>query len=103
MAAITDADGSSFCGGTLVASRWVLSAAHCFFKDEAKTQPADVKDMLVFLGEHDHSVSEESNITKLIKMESYIIHPQFIGYNMDIAMIKLAEEVDLNVYTPACL
>ena len=36
MVAIMDGTGSSqFCGGTLVASKYVISAAHCMFYDQA--------------------------------------------------------------------
>ena len=38
MVAILDSDGQ-FCGGTLVASKYVISAAHCMFVDEAGNTP----------------------------------------------------------------
>ena len=31
MAALVDSTGGQFCGGTLVASKYVISAAHCMF------------------------------------------------------------------------
>ena len=51
--------------------------------------------MIVVLGDQ---------VTKSIRVESYILHPQYmVDGSKDIAMIKLAEEVDLNVFTPVCL
>ena len=40
--------GSSFCGGTLVASKYVISAAHCMFDKNATHQwPEKVTDIKV--------------------------------------------------------
>ena len=38
MVALLDSDGQ-FCGGTLVASKYVISAAHCMFVDEKGETP----------------------------------------------------------------
>merc|ERR1719347_348222 len=80
--------GQFFCGGTLVASKWVLSASHCMYLDQ------------------DNTVDDETDMTKTIKLDSYIKHPNWNvngDFDADIVMLKLAEEVDLNIFTPACL
>ena len=39
--------GNLQCGGTLVASKYVISAAHCMFSDQALTRPLRTRDFKV--------------------------------------------------------
>ena len=49
MVAILDSDGQ-FCGGTLVASQYVISAAHCMFSDEKGENPYTASQLKVDRG-----------------------------------------------------
>merc|ERR1712059_160175 len=58
------------------------------------------------LGEHDLSSDTESVIPrKVVSVEMIIGHEDYFSTDQgeDIAVLKLAEEVDLNIYTPVCL
>ena len=62
--------------------------------------------MQIRIGEHDTTIELEGSLPEMtIDLASYTNHENFnyISYDNDIAIIELAEEVDLAIYTPACL
>ncbi|KAI8042888.1 serine protease easter-like [Drosophila gunungcola] len=89
------------CSGSLITSRFVLSAAHCF--SWVFREPSYVCDK-VRLGQQN---TDNSQNTQVIDIERKIIHPQFnVGetYKNDIALLRLSQEVQFSDYIkPICL
>ena len=63
-------------------------------------------DVQVRIGDHDLSSSGEGSLTEMtVDLANYTIHENYnsITFDNDIAIIELAQEMDLTTYTPACL
>ena len=89
-------DGRTYrCSGSLIASKWIVTAAHCVY---------DASSVTVILGEHDTATMTESTIPrKEVTVSKIIPHENYVLLHDDIALLKLSESVDLSVYTPVCL
>lgn len=97
------------CGGTLISTKNVITAAHCIQPKDNKerSDPLHPTDIVVKLGKYDLSNENEWNSVRRFPNE-IIVHPNWKAfgqqYDSDIAMIILESSVEISsTISPICL
>jgi len=86
MVGLLDSSGFNFCGGALIKSNYILTAAHCLFNKR-------VEHLTAVIGHNDLDIAYLFN--RVYRLRSMILHPGFVPSNWshDIALIKLVSPV----------
>ncbi|XP_012271469.1 venom serine protease 34 [Orussus abietinus] len=88
-----------YCGATIISNRHVITAAHC-------VAGRPFNQLAVLVGDHDLTTGAETNASKLLRVASYLVHPEYQSASLanDIAVVTVAENIVFsNEVGPACL
>merc|ERR1712106_432559 len=79
MTAIANRDGSvwKFCGSSLVAANWIVTAAHCLYDQSSGEINVFADSTSIVLAEHKWSDDSESALRKVVPVEEIFVHEDY--------------------------
>ncbi|XP_077372408.1 ovochymase-2 isoform X2 [Festucalex cinctus] len=93
--------GFHFCGGVILSSRWIMTAAHCFLS----FSKGFLSGVTVVVGEYDRRVEDAEE--QVISIQSVSFHEKYhhdVPMSFDVALVQLDQNMKLGSFVqPLCL